>query len=78
MLGRSGAQGHGLALLMRRGVSAWMQAWSQCVASPPVTVLPLAPVQGLDDQGICPVQLHREVVTLVANMVLFTRQEVPA
>ena len=79
MLGRSGAQGHGLALLMHRGVSAWMQAWSQCVAPPSVTVVvPLAPVQGLDDQGICPVQLHSEVATLLANMVLFARQEVPA
>lgn len=78
MLGRSGAQGHGLALLMRRGVSAWMQAWSQCVAPPPVTVVPLAPVQGPDDQGICPVQLHTEVATLLANMVLFARQEFPA
>ena len=78
MLGRSGAQGHGLALLMRRGVSAWMQAWSQYVAPPSVTVVPIAQVQELDDQGICPVQLHTEVATLVANMVLFARQKVPA
>ena len=49
-----------------------MQAWSQHVASP------LAPTQAPDDPEICPVQLHREVATLLANMVLFARQEVPA
>lgn len=49
-----------------------MQAWSQHVASP------LATTQAPDDSEICPVQLHREVATLLANMVLFARQEVPA
>jgi hypothetical protein len=72
VLGRSGAHGHGMALLMRRGMSAWMQAWSQCVAVPP------APTQVPDDQETCPVELHREVATLLANMVLFARQEIPA
>jgi len=61
-----------MALLMRRGMSAWMQAWSQCVAVPP------APTQVPDDQQTCPVELHREVATLLANMVLFARQEVLA
>ena len=61
-----------MALLMRRGVCAWMQAWSQCVAPP------FAPTQAPDDPEICPVELHREVATLLANMVLFARQEVPA
>jgi hypothetical protein len=68
-LGRSSAQAQGLALFMRRGMSAWMQAWSQCVAPP------LAPAQPQDDQEICPVQLHREVAMLLASMVLFARQE---
>jgi len=71
-VGRSGGQAQGLALFMRRGMSAWMQAWSQCVAPP------LAPVQPSDDQEICPVQLHREVAMLLASMVLFARQEVIA
>ena len=63
-----------MALLMRRGMSAWMQAWSQCVAAAPP-----APTQQVpDDQETCPVELHREVATLLANMVLFARQEVPA
>ena len=68
-LGRSATQGQGLALFMRRGMSAWMQAWSQCVPPSPV------PARWRNDQEICPVQLHREVVMLLAGMVLFARQE---
>jgi hypothetical protein len=72
VLGRYGVHGHGLALLMRRGMRAWMQAWSQCVTAPPV------PTQVPDDQQSCPVELHREVATILANMALFARQEVIA
>jgi hypothetical protein len=68
-LGRFGAQAQGLALFMRRGMSAWMQAWSQCVAPPQ------SPVQPPQTQEICPVQLHADLATLLANMVLFARQE---
>ena len=49
-----------------------MQAWSQCLAPPPV------PTQVPDDQETCPVELHKEVATILANMVLFARQEVIA
>jgi hypothetical protein len=69
-LGRCGAQAQGLALFMRRGMSAWMQAWSQCVASPPS---PAQPQQQI--QEICPVQLHADVATLLASMVLFARRQ---
>jgi len=58
---------------MRRGMSAWMQAWSQCVAAPSA-----APTQAPDDQETCPVELHREVATLLANMVLFALKELIA
>ena len=71
-LGRAGGQAYGLALFMRRGMSAWMQAWSQCVTAP------AAPAQPPDDQEIFPVQLHRDVAMLLASMVLFARQEVVA
>ncbi|HEY6087731.1 MAG TPA: hypothetical protein VIV84_08330 [Burkholderiaceae bacterium] len=77
-LGRFGAQAQGLALFMRRGMSAWMQAWSQCVASPPSSPSPSpspASRQSPQTQEICPVQLHADVATLLANMVLFARQE---
>jgi hypothetical protein len=53
-------------------MSAWMQAWSQCVAPPPASTL--AP----NGQETCPVELHREVATLLANMVLFARKELIA
>jgi hypothetical protein len=68
-LGRSGAQGQGLALFMRRGMGAWMQAWSHCVAPPRAAARPP------DDQEICPVELHREVAMLLASMALVARQE---
>jgi len=74
VLGRYGAHRHGLALLMHRGMCAWMQAWSQCVAPAP----PPVPRQVPDDQETCPVELHREVATILANMALFARQEVIA
>ena len=71
VLGRSAVQSQGLALFTRGGMCVWMQAWSQCVA--PTSTLAPAPLQG--DQQICPAQLHRDVATLLASMVLFNRQE---
>jgi len=71
VLGRSAVQPQGLALFIRRGMCAWMQAWSQCVAPTPTP----APAPPQDDQEICPVQLHRDVAMLLASMVLFNRQE---
>ena len=68
-LGRFGAQAQGLALFVRRGMCAWMQAWSQCVAPPPL------PPQLPQTQEICPVQLHADVAMLLASVVLFARQE---
>jgi hypothetical protein len=69
-LGGFGAHAQGLALFMRRGMWAWMQAWSQCV--PPPLPTPAAPP---DEQPTCPAQLHAQVAMLLANMVLFARQE---
>ncbi len=71
-LGRAGGQAQGLALFMRRGMSAWMQAWAQCL------VAPAAPARPPDDQEIFPVQLHRDVAMLLASMILLARQEVIA
>jgi hypothetical protein len=69
-LGQFGAHAQGLALFMHRGMRAWMQAWSQCVPAP--LPLPAAPSQ---DQETCPARLHTDVAMLLANMVLFARQE---
>jgi hypothetical protein len=68
-----GVQAQGLALFIRRGMRAWMQAWSQCVppSLPASAALPDAP-------QTCPAQLHAEVATLLASMVLFAPQEVLA
>ncbi len=74
VLRRSGAHGNGLALLMHHGLSAWMQAWSQCAVAAPSIPKQVPP----DDQETCPVELHREVATILANMALFARQEVSA
>jgi hypothetical protein len=66
------AQAQGLALFMRRGMGAWMQAWSQCAA--PSSRLPPAP----SGQQTCPVQLHAQVAALLVDMVLLARQEILA
>jgi hypothetical protein len=59
-----------LTLFIRRGMRAWMQAWSQCAppSLPASSALP-------DEPQTCPTQLHAEVATLLASMVLFARQE---
>ena len=69
-----GAQAQGLVLFMRRGMHAWMQAWSQCAvpsSRPPPTSM-------TSSQQPCPVQLHAQVAMLLADMVLLVRQEILA
>lgn len=61
----------GLALLMRSGMSAWMQAWAQCTVAPPAPSVPQPP----GDQEIFPLELHQEVTMLLAGMVLYGRRE---
>lgn len=64
-------RGQGLALLMRSGMSAWMQAWAQC------TVQALAvPQRVRGDEERFPLDLHKEVAMILAGMVLYGRQEV--
>ena len=71
VLGRPGAipRGQGLALLMRSGMSGWMQAWAQCV----VAVAP--PKEPLGDDAMFPVAMHREVTLILAGMVLHGCQD---
>jgi len=69
-LARFGPPVQGLVLFMRRGMRAWMQAWSQCMARP----LP-SPATPSDDLPTCPVRLHAAVAMLLADMILFARQE---
>ena len=63
-------RGQGLALLMRNGMSAWMQAWSQCTGETPVS---FQEASGNDE--IFPLDMHKEVAMILAGMVLYGRQE---
>jgi hypothetical protein len=73
-----GMQSQGMALFVRRGMVAWMQAWSQCavpLASPATAPSPAPEDRGVWPVQLLPVQLHADVATLLASMVLFIRQE---
>jgi hypothetical protein len=63
----------GLALLMRSGLSVWMQACAPCV----VEVL-APPMKRLGDDEILPFEMHREVTMILAGMVLHGCQEARA
>jgi len=60
----------GLALLMRSGMSGWMQAWAQCTEE-----VSAAPPQRLGDDDIFPFEMHKEVTMILAGMVLHGSQE---
>ena len=65
-------RGQGLALLMRSGMSGWMQAWAQCAT----TVARRQPPPG--EAEIIPLTLHQEATMILASMLLYGRQEVTA
>ena len=67
------AHGQGLALLMRSGMSGWIQAWAQRVVE-----VPVLPQKSLSDEAIFPCAMHREVTMILAGMVLQGRQEASA
>jgi hypothetical protein len=61
-------EGSGLALFLRRGMTAWMQAWSQCTGTPKghsQAVMPAA----------IPIDLRTQVATLLAGIILGLHQE---
>lgn len=60
----------GLALLIRSGMSGWMQAWAQCTVE-----VSAPPQQRLADDNIFPFEMHREVTMILAGMVLHGSQE---
>jgi hypothetical protein len=64
------AQGLGLALFLRRGMTAWMQAWSQCADRGAPNTRPhpasIAPV---------PKDLRAQIATLLAGIILGLQQE---
>jgi hypothetical protein len=69
---RSGhaAQGLGLALFLRRGMTAWMQAWSQCTdcAAPNAHPRPAT-------AAAVPMDLRTQIATVLAGIILGLQQE---
>jgi len=65
----SGA-GLGLALFLRRGMTAWMLAWSECHGHVEQT----ACSQPGADETI-PAELRSQITTLLASMILSLQQE---
>jgi len=65
-----GAQGLGLALFLRRGMTAWMQAWSQCAD-------PGAPHTRPQPASVAsvPIDLRAQIATLLAGIILSLQQE---
>ncbi|PYX86413.1 MAG: hypothetical protein DMG70_00780 [Acidobacteria bacterium] len=67
----NGGQGLGLALFLRSGMAAWMQAWSQCVSgvrastsSQPTTMTS------------APIDVRAQIATLLAGIILNLQPEV--
>jgi hypothetical protein len=66
----AGSEGLGLALFRRRGMTAWMQAWSQCTDQvAPHAPSPAAPLAAV------PMDLRAQVATLLAGIILDLQQE---
>jgi len=65
-----GGGGSGLALFLRRGMTAWMQAWSQCTSgvTPQAQTQPTTTAPGLID-------VQAQVTTLLAGIILGLQQE---
>jgi hypothetical protein len=63
-------EGLGLALFVRRGMTAWMQAWSEC--APRIDPGTRAE-QGVDET--IPAGLRSQIATLLAGMILCLQQE---
>lgn len=70
---RSSDDRHGLLLMIREGMAAWMAAWSSCSPTPPVRTTAFAQPDDL------PVLAEPSaVVALLASMALATLQEQPS
>lgn len=65
-----GGGGLGLALFLRRGMAAWIQAWPECASD--VGSGPLS--RPSVDQAV-PADLRSQIATLLAGIVLCLQQE---
>jgi hypothetical protein len=66
----SSAQSLGLALFLRRGMTAWMQAWSEYAGN----IEPPTPAQPGTDETMS-VDMRSQITTLLAGMILSLQQE---
>ena len=62
---------HGVALLVREGMAAWIEAWSLCLI--PATPTVASPLQ---EAPLLPQGLHGEMVHVLANITLSQLQRV--
>ena len=74
-MGRSTSGGHGLALalFLRHGMTAWMQAWSECAGK-------VEPEKRSESGGYetIPVDMRSQLTSLLAGMILSLQQEASA
>ncbi|HEV2224805.1 MAG TPA: hypothetical protein VGR84_17575 [Candidatus Acidoferrales bacterium] len=61
--------GLGLALFLRRGMTAWMQAWSECAAVETET----CSISG--GKETIPADMRSQLAALLASMILSLQQE---
>jgi len=69
----SGNKGFGLTLLLRRGMTAWMQAWSECAGN-----VELGARSVSSAQEPIPTDMRSQLAGLLAGMILSLQQEVTA
>jgi hypothetical protein len=65
-----GNRGLGLALFLRSGMTAWMQAWSECAS---VETETRSAPEGNDTISV---QMRSQLASLLAGMILLLQQEV--
>jgi hypothetical protein len=64
-----GKEGLGLALFLRRGMAAWIEAWSQCI-----TVEKDARSRSVSNE-VLPSEVRSQIATLLAGMILNLQTE---
>jgi len=69
----AGDEGFGLALFLRRGMTAWMEAWSECSSR----VEPGPRSEPQVDETI-PTNTRTQITALLAGMILYLQQEATA
>lgn len=61
----------GLALFLRKGMTAWMRAWSCCMPKPAPKTASLP-----DSTPTCSVDIRTQIATILAGMILGRQLEV--